>query len=302
MGIKEQWKKVKENWLLLLVVAVLLLVPLLSTPVLSNLNVFRSADTSYGGYYPGASNYAVSEMALSKSYDSSYYPTPSSDFAPEVTTRLLSKTAYLSSEITRDEFSAADSRLKEIVKLSGAILLNENVQRYGTGRTGYYFGSYQLKVETSKYTAMVEQLKGLGEIQSFSENTEDITGRYTDLEKQIKTEEERLAKYEEMYARATTISDQIQLTDLIFNQERNIQSLKDWLKGLNNEVSYSTISVSLTEESSGYVNVALVKFSELIRKLVDSFNSLLSLLFWALPYAAAVLVLWLVVRTVRKRK
>lgn len=295
MTFKEQLKKLKENWLLAAVVLVLLLVPMFSG------NSIGRSLSNYASSYAGG--YAVEEMAMAKGAYGSYYPpAPSGDFAPEEENRLLTKTAWLSSEIERGQFLDADSKLKAIVKLTDSFLLNENVNRYGKGRTGYYQGDYQIKVETSQYAGLVSRLKELGEVESFSENTEDITGRYTNLKTEIEKEEERLARYEQMYKEATTIADKIQLNDLIFNQERRIESLKEWLNNLDNRVDYSTISITLREKQSGYVNVAMVKFSELVRKLVDSFNSLLALIFWVLPWATIVVVVWLGVRWVKKKK
>ena len=45
-----------------------------------------------------------------------------------------------------------------------------------------------------------------------------------------------------------------------------------------------------------------VKFSQLIDAIVDSFNSLLQLIFVIFPYAIALGLIWLVVRVVRKRR
>ena len=300
MTLKEQLNKLKENWLLGAVVLVVLLVAMFSGDFLS-----RSVSSYSGGY-------ATEEQAMAKGsypaaeayYGGGYYPPviDGGDFAPEVEKRLLTKTAGLTSEIERGRFLDADARLKVIVASNNAFLLDENVNRYGKGRTGYYNGYYQIKVETSDYASMVSQLKELGQIESFQENTEDITGRYTNLQKEIEKEEERLKRYQQMYAEAVLIADKIQLSDLIFNQERTIESLKDWLNNLDQKVDYSTISVTLREEQSGYVSVALVKFSELTRKLVDSFNSLLALIFWILPWAALVVLAWLGVKRFRKKK
>src|SRR3989344_6469635 len=300
MAIKEQLNKLKENWLLGAVVLVVLLIAMFSG------NFISGSVSSYSG------GYAREELAMAKGsypaaeayYGGGYYPPviDGGDFAPEVEKRLLTKTAGLTSEIERGRFLDADARLKVIVASNNAFLLDENVNRYGKGRTGYYNGYYQIKVETSDYASMVSQLKELGQIESFQENTEDITGRYTNLQKEIEKEEERLKRYQQMYAEAVLIADKIQLSDLIFNQERTIESLKDWLNNLDQKVDYSTISVTLREEQSGYVSVALVKFSELIRKLVDSFNSLLALVFWILPWAALVVLAWLGVKRFRKKK
>lgn len=292
MTLKDQLKTVKENWLIALVLLVLVCIPLFSG---TNL-VAKSF---------GASG-MVEEMAVAKaSYGvtrGGYYPGYESDFAPEVQDRLITKTAYLSSEIPRGEFKLAEDKLKNIVKTADGYLLNENIYSNGEAWKATYSGSYQIKVESKKYGALVSQLKEIGKVTSFSENAEDITGRVTDLKKELQLEQEKLARYKQMYEEATLIADKITLNDQIINQERTIAYYQDALKNQEQRVSYSTISVQLNERASGYANVALVKLSELVQKLVNSFNSLLALLFWALPWAVAVLVIGLIVRAVKKKK
>ncbi len=77
---------------------------------------------------------------------------------------------------------------------------------------------------------------------------------------------------------------------------------EDALKNVDNQVDYSTISVTFTEKQSEYAYIAVTKFSQLITSLVDSFNSLLYLLFVALPWAVGAALVWGVVWWVRRRK
>ena len=138
-------------------------------------------------------------------------------------------------------------------------------------------------------------------MQSFNENAEDITGQQKDIQVELDAEKDRLVRYQNMLAEATSTSEKIDLSDRIFNQERTIKYLEDALSNVENKVAYSTLYVNINEKQSGYARVVLVKFSELIRRLVESFNSLLSLLFWVLPYAVVVALVWLGVRWVRNR-
>ena len=182
-----------------------------------------------------------------------------------------------------------------------AILLNENSNKYGKTKNSYYSGSYQIKVPTSKYSLALDQLKALGEVQSFSENARDITASYTNTQTELEVERQRLQRYEDMYSKAITVSDQIELSDRIFNQERTIKYLEQSLENKDLRIEYTTISLNVQEERSSYANIALVKFSDLIRKLVDSFNSLIALMFWILPWAAIALIVWFGVRFVKRR-
>ncbi len=295
MTIKEQWNKIKENWLLALGILVLVLISLFTSTF--SVGILSGRGDFYGG---------IQEMALAKttSYGMgrSYYPIADEGFAPKVAERKITKTASLSTEVERGEFQDAEATLKSIVSSSGSFLLNENVYRSGTGRRAYYSGNYQLKVETGKYDVVVAQLKEIGEVQSFSESADDVTGRYTNLKVELEAEKSRLARYESMYLKAANVGDQITLSDRIFDQERTIKYLEDALDQLDKRVDYSTLSVQISEKQSEYTNVVLIKFSDLIRNLVSSFNGLLSLIFVALPYAVAALVVWLGVRFLRKKK
>jgi len=286
MTLKDQWNIIKDNWLIAVVLIVVLL--LFISPIFSG---------SGGGYAKSAlmadSGYAQ-EMA-SVSYRGG------GDFAPEVEERKVTKTTSLSSEIERGEFKSAETKLKAIVITTDSYLLNENSQKYGVDRNAYLYGSYTIKVDVNKYDAVIEQLKDLGEVQSFSENAQDITGRHTSLTQDLAAEKSRLQKFQAMYNSATEIEDKIQLTDKIYDLERRISSYEDALENIDNRVEYSTVYVTLTEERSGYANVMFVKFSELVRGFVDSVSGLFTLIFWVIPWALAALVLWWIVRIVRKR-
>ena len=66
-------------------------------------------------------------------------------------------------------------------------------------------------------------MKEIGEVTSFSENADDITEQFVDLETELVAEKERLARYKQMLSEATLVEDKIQLSDRIFNQERTIK-------------------------------------------------------------------------------
>jgi len=283
MGIKDQLIKLKENWLLIAIVLVILFVFMGGSNVLSGIS--RSLGSTQ--YY----NDGLAEASYAKG--GYYYD--EGDFAPEVQERQVIKTASMSTEVEKNDYKDAEARLKNIVSATGSYLLTENVNKNGEGWKAYYSGYYQIKVDTSKYDSVVSQLKEIGEVISFNENARDVTGRYTDLKTDLVAEKARLNRYLEMYNKATDINDKINLNDRIFNQERTIKYIEEGIDNIDKRVDYSTITVSMTEERSGYVGIAVVKFSALIKGLVGSFNTLVKLLFILLPWAlAGLIILWLV--------
>ncbi|MBR9691057.1 DUF4349 domain-containing protein [Candidatus Woesearchaeota archaeon] len=291
MALKKQLLKLKDNWLLILLFLILLFAvsgsSFLLTPFTSTASKMLA-----GGF---AADEAM-EMGIASR--SSYYPSPvygNGDFAPEVEVRKIIKTSSLSTEVKRGEFKQNEDKLKNIVVSSDSFILNENVNLYGKGSKAYYRGSYHLKVDTDKYDSVVTQLKEIGEVTSFNENSNDVTGQYVSLEDQLKLEKDRLKRYQDILDDAERIEDKINLNNYIFNQERTIKYIEDRINNLDKRVEYTTISFSMSEKQSEYVNVAVVKFSALIKNLVGSFNLLLKAVFWLFPW----LILFLAYRGIK---
>ncbi|HLD39586.1 MAG TPA: DUF4349 domain-containing protein [Candidatus Nanoarchaeia archaeon] len=291
MTVKEQFTKIKENWLIVLLLAIVLVLfmglPAVDT-VQQGLYQAGFGERAYGGIA------ADSKMGIGM-------PSPimppyyNNGFAPEVQDRQITKTASVTLEVERGTFHEAENKLKAIVTTTDAILLNENAQKYddGNGRNSYFSGSYTIKVESGKYDAVVSQLKQIGEVTWFTESKDDITQQFVDLQSQLTSEKERLARYQQMLKEATTVEDKIQLSDRIFEQERTIKYLEEQLKNTNTLVTYSTIYVNLNEKRSEYVDAVFVKFSELITKFVNSLNNLLKFIVGLIPYAIVALLAWL---------
>lgn len=274
MGIKEQINTLKENWLMIVLVLVVLIFISGGNGIVNDtLGSMKNL-----GQTAGYSNMVDIESI-------GYYPGTSGDFAPEIEDRKITKTSSLSTEIERGEFGEAESQLKNIVSSSGAYLLKERVNRNGEGWRGYFYGAYLLKVDTSKYDAVVSQLKEIGEVQSFNENMVDVTGRYDDLEVELEAERQRLVRYMEMFDEAKGTEYRIDLNDRIFDQERRIKYLENSLRNIDNRIDYSSISFSMTEERSEWTDIILVKLSSLVRGFVESVNTLLGFIFVIIPWA-----------------
>ncbi|MBI2107385.1 DUF4349 domain-containing protein [Candidatus Woesearchaeota archaeon] len=105
---------------------------------------------------------------------------------------------------------------------------------------------------------------------------------------------------QQMYEEAKSIQDKIDLSDRIFNPERAIKYYEEELKNIDNQVSYSTVSLTLTEKQSDYANIMFVKFSSLISSFVESLNSLLKFTVIILPWAIISLILYLLYRRFAK--
>jgi hypothetical protein len=293
MSMKQQWKKIKENWLIIAVVLVLL--------VFFNVGGMGDVTQSFkAASYGSGANYEMADMAMESM---AYMPSRSysGNFAPEVEERKITKSASMTTEVEKGNFQSAEQQLRSILTTSDSFITNENINKFGTERKEYFQGNFQIKVETTKYEAVIGQLKTIGEVEAFNENTQDVTGTYVNKEINLQLEKERLQRYRSLYEEAEDVEDKLNLNDRIFNQERTVKYLEDALNRIDQKIEYSTIQFTLREEQSDYADVVWVKFSDLIESLVQSFNSVLSLLFTAIPWAILALVGWVIWRVVKRK-
>ena len=112
----------------------------------------------------------------------------------------------------------------------------------------------------------------------------------------MEAERERLARYKQLLETAQTTQEKIELTDKIFEEERTIKYYEEALENVNNQVSYSTVYLTITEKRSDFANAAFIKFSQIVTSFVDSINSLINLIFVLIPWAIALLIIWLIYR------
>ena len=270
MSLKEQFEKLKENWLLILLV-VLVLGTMIYLPNISVGSSYNYAsDSALGGYSP---SYAKE----------SYLNYQNQNFSPEVLNRKIVKTSNLGIETKIGKFKETDSQVRDVVKGTESIIITENIYSNKVDSKEIFTGNYTIKVKIDKLDLVTNQLKTLGKVTSFNQGADDVTGEYTNVNIELQVEKERLERFQEMYADAEEITDKIELNDRIFNQERTIKYLEDSIKDVDQRIDYSTIYLTINERSN-YLGIAFVKLSDLARSFMGSLNSLVRLIVVILPW------------------
>ncbi|HLC52768.1 MAG TPA: DUF4349 domain-containing protein [Candidatus Nanoarchaeia archaeon] len=285
MKIKDFVAKIKKNWFVLtLILAVLIVSTVMNSNSLYSQEPWLYDDSGYRG-----EKTASSARIIAGPYEQ--------DWQPEIKRREIEKNAYLSLETKRGKFQETDEALKSLVKLSDSFILYVNVNNYD----GSNYGSYTIKVASQKYEFFLTQAKALGTVLSFNDQAQDVTGQIISLEETLVKEKQYLADLKILLEKARSNDEKIKLREQIANQERYIQSLEESYEGSKNRVIYSTVVVDLKEAPSRYGEIGLIGFSELLKKLVSSFNAVLRWLFGILPWSVLGFLIWLVVKLVKKR-
>jgi hypothetical protein len=193
----------------------------------------------------------------------------------------------------------------------------------GTDYRTEYYGSFpyrrayfSIRVPKEQYTAMSADLETLGNLVSYSSDSNDISSQYTDTETRLaasKAEHDRLL---EMMAAAETVEEMIAVEERLSEVEYYIDSLTGTLRGWQDEVDYSTINLSVNEvqELTPQPDVPPVSFWDRLvtavkdscEWLVDALQDIAIFIVAAIPVliipAVIVVAVIVIVKLARRRK
>jgi hypothetical protein len=206
--------------------------------VLAGCSSSSSEPGSYGGDMPRA-EYANSggDMAYT---DAAVAEAPQSSTADRSV--IITGSMYMTVE---DPIVAADRAAGIVQNVGGRV-----DARSETAPDEHYGGSawLTLRIPSDKLDAVVDNLRELGTVDQFSTDSYDVTTEVTDLEAQISTLRASTTRIESLLLEAKDISDIITLENELDRRQSELESLEARQRGLDDQVSMSTINLSLTTE------------------------------------------------------
>ena len=164
--------------------------------------------------------------------------------ATEDTSRKLIKDVNMSVETREfDKLTAAiEAKAAAVSGYVESSSVSGNVQN-GETRWGYY----TVRIPTDRLDEFMDSAFEYANIISKSERLTDITLKYTDTESRItalRTEQERLT---ELLAEADSVDTLIVLEDRLSEIRYELQNYESQLRLYDNQVSYSTVRIDVTE-------------------------------------------------------
>lgn len=148
---------------------------------------------------------------------------------------------------TRDFDTLMPSLETQVALLGGYI---ENMETYNGGRSSGSGGRYArmiLRIPAEQINGFLETVSGICNIVRRSESAEDVTLTYVDMESRrntLRTEQERLLAFLEQ---AKSIEEIITIEDRLSNVRYELESMEARLRTVDNQVSYSTVSLDISE-------------------------------------------------------
>ena len=143
--------------------------------------------------------------------------------------------------------------------------------------TGIYENSrnYSIRVPSPSYDAMLAELAGLGRVLRRSENAEDVTLRYYDLESRLATRRELLRTYQGYLGRAANIEELMIVESRIADLQQEIDRTGTQLRNLASLVDYSTIELRI-DGPAGTPSSSRAGLGEKLTALFSSFGAVAS--------------------------
>lgn len=166
------------------------------------------------------------------------------DTAAEVDQKII-KTGNLS--ITAEAIDSAVKTIIDAAVAAGGFVQSSNVEEDYVGNR---YGSVTVRVPAASFEATMATIKNLAiSVERESSEGQDVTERYTDLKARLSAAQAQEEQYLVILEDATTVGEVLAVQEHLADVRADIESMQGQINYLENLTSYSTITVSVTEET-----------------------------------------------------
>jgi hypothetical protein len=176
---------------------------------------------------------------------------------------------------------------------------------------GNPYASLVVRVPEQFFDAAIKRFSKLGDVQSVTTSSEDVTSQYVDLQARLthyRAVERRLVAF---LSQTTTVSQMLAVQDRIDKVQLTIEELTAQLKSMQETTTYGTLSVYVSEKDRTPVAIhASNSFGGTLRNSIDLLGRgvrvtalvVTALLPWLVVFGVIGAVAWYVVRRVRRSR
>ncbi len=204
-----------------------------------------SSDSGYG-YDMAEESYAPSpEYAASDSFEGDVdVKRISNGQVGEVAVRQVIRTGSI--ELAVRDTRAAIQEVREIVEQAEGLISYSYVYEMRENQYGAYL---TLRIPSPHFDSIMSRLEDLGKSTNVQTGLSDVTMQYVDLESRLKNQQAQEARLVEILAMAETVEEVLQVEQELFRVRGEIESMTAQFNQLSDQITYSTIEVSLREET-----------------------------------------------------
>lgn len=169
----------------------------------------------------------------------------------------------------KDPRLSASTLTSYVESLGGRV---DNRNENGSGQDAS--ASLQVRVPSTKVSALIETLKGYGNVHDVSLQHEDVTSVSQDLDARIDALNISVARLQDILAKASSSKEVISAESALTQRQEQLESLQSQRRGLAGQVELSSLSVDFSQKTS----VESVKPGGFTGGLRDGWNALVSTL------------------------
>jgi uncharacterized protein DUF4349 len=158
------------------------------------------------------------------------------------------RTAKVDLEVGKGTLDETIDRATDVVTRAEGTYVGSSTSVPGQGPAS---GEVTFRVPVDAFEAILRELKGLGTYRGERSSTEDVTNQYVDLRGQLTAWRAQERVYLRLLGRARSIGDVIAVQNQLQQVQSNIERLQGQVNHLEDQSSFSTIVLHLTEPGAG---------------------------------------------------
>lgn len=205
----------------------------------------EDADAKGEGYYAYNRNDLVTESTMAAADAEGIVSTNQSGQAAPATNQKLIRTVNLDVETDKLDDLLTDVEAR-IAQLNGYVE-SRNVYNGKKGTLRNRSAEITIRIPAASLDQFVTQVSGISNVVSHSEKTKDVTLSYVASESRVKALETEEARLLELVTQAGSLEDLLTLEARLSDIRAELEQHKSQLRLYDNQVSYSTIYLSVRE-------------------------------------------------------
>ncbi|SFR63355.1 DUF4349 domain-containing protein [Anaeromicropila populeti] len=211
-----------------------------------------------------------------------------------IDTRKLIKNVYM--DIETKTFQSMISTINTRVNFYGGYFDQTNINGTSYGEETEKNGHMVIRIPQASLNDFIDDLSGLGNIVNRKDSVEDVTLKYVDLETHVKTLRIELNALLKLLEESADLQDIFTIQSQITQVRYEIESYESSLRALQNQVTYSTVTLDLyevkdeeiAEENPGAFEEIAENFKNNIIEIADGLTNILVVFISNIPY----IILW----------
>lgn len=162
---------------------------------------------------------------------------------PEPVQRKIIRNGQLTIKV--ESVDSTDARLARIAAANNGYISNTSRFRYSGNAIS---GTTELRIPSERFDAVLAAIKALGDLDAESISTSDVTAEFIDLNARLKTQQELEARLLALLQeRGAKLADVIEVESKLAQVRTEIESIQGRLRFMQQQVSYSTLSITMVE-------------------------------------------------------